>query len=64
MQGRDDVKLMGVGILDFSNDQAAQLRATLLRRAVRQEVAQNVNREVGARMPNKRITPKSEVLEP
>ena len=41
--GRDDLKLMGVGILDFSNDQAAQLRATVLRRATQQEVAQDVN---------------------
>jgi hypothetical protein len=49
--GRDDVKLMGVGILDFSNDQAAQLRATLLRRAVRPEVAQNVMLS-GSRCPN------------
>ena len=49
--GRDDVKLMGVGILDYSNDQAAQLRATLLRCAVRQEVAQNVMLS-GSRCPN------------
>ncbi len=40
--GRDDLKLMGVGILDFSNDQAGQLRATLSRRAARQEASQNV----------------------
>ncbi len=41
-RGRDDLKLMGVGILDFSNDQAAQLCATLKRRAGQQEVAQTV----------------------
>jgi hypothetical protein len=40
--GRDDLKLMGVGILDFSNDQGAQLRAALLRRAAQQEASQNV----------------------
>jgi hypothetical protein len=36
------IKLMGVGILEFSNDQTAQLRASLKRRAGQQEVAQNV----------------------
>lgn len=41
--GRDDLKLMAVGILDFSNDQAAQLRAILLRRAAQQEVSENLN---------------------
>jgi hypothetical protein len=40
--GRDNLKLMGVGILDFSTKQATQLRATLLRRAVQQGAAQNV----------------------
>lgn len=45
--GRDDLKLMGVGILDFSNDQAAQLRATVSRRAARQEALQNVKLSAG-----------------
>jgi hypothetical protein len=40
--GRDDLKLMGFSILEFSTDQAAQLRATLLRRAAREEASQNV----------------------
>jgi hypothetical protein len=40
--GRDDLKLMGFSILEFSTDQANQLRAALLHRAVRQELAQNV----------------------
>ncbi len=40
--GRDDLKLMAVGILDFSTDQAAQLRATLLRRAAQQDASQNL----------------------
>jgi hypothetical protein len=40
--GRDDLKLMGFSLLEFSTDQAKQLRAALLRRAVRQELAQNV----------------------
>jgi hypothetical protein len=41
--GRNEMKIIEVGILDFSTEQAAQLRATLLRRAVQQRVAQNVN---------------------
>ena len=45
--GHDDLKLMGVGILDFSNDQAAQLRATLLRRATQQVASQNVRLSAG-----------------
>ena len=40
--GRDDLKLMGFSILEFSTDQAKQLRDTLLRRAARQEASQNV----------------------
>jgi hypothetical protein len=44
--GRDDLKLMGFSILEFSTDQAAQLRATLLRRAARQEASQNVKLSV------------------
>ena len=39
---RDDLKLMGFSILEFSIDQARQLRDTLSRRAARQEVSQNV----------------------
>jgi hypothetical protein len=41
--GPDDLKLMGFSILEFSTDQAKQLRDTLLRRAARQEASQNVN---------------------
>jgi hypothetical protein len=41
--GRNEMKIIEIGILDFSTEQAAQLRATLLRRAVQQRVAQNVN---------------------
>jgi hypothetical protein len=44
--GRDDLKLMGFSILEFSTDQAAQLRATLLRRAAQQEASQNVKLSV------------------
>jgi hypothetical protein len=40
--GRDDLKLMGFSILEFSTDQAKQLRAALLHRAVQQELTQNV----------------------
>ena len=40
--GRDDLKLMDFSILEFSTDQAKQLRATLLRRAAQQEASQNV----------------------
>ena len=40
---RDDLMLMGFSILEFSTDQAKQLRAALLRRAARQEASQNVN---------------------
>ena len=39
---RDDLKLMGVSTVEFSADQARQLRSTLLRRAARQEASQNV----------------------
>jgi hypothetical protein len=45
--GRDDLKLMGVGILDFSNDQAAQLRTTLLRRATQQDASKNMKLSAG-----------------
>jgi hypothetical protein len=41
--GRDDLKLMGFSILEFSTDQAKRVRATLLRRAARQETSQSVN---------------------
>jgi hypothetical protein len=44
--GRDDLKLMGFSILEFSTDQAAQLRATLLRRAAQQEASQKVKLSV------------------
>jgi hypothetical protein len=40
--GRDDLKLIGLSILEFSPDQAKQLRAALLHRGVRQELAQNM----------------------
>jgi hypothetical protein len=40
--GRDDLKLMDFSILEFSTDQARQLRATLLRRAAQQEASQKV----------------------
>ena len=40
--GRDDLKLMDFSILEFSTDQAKQLRATLLRCAAQQEASQNV----------------------
>jgi hypothetical protein len=40
--GRDDLKLMGLSILEFTPDQAKQLRAALLHRAVRQELTQNL----------------------
>jgi hypothetical protein len=39
---RNDLKLIGFSTLYFSADQAAQLRARLLRRAAQQEVAQNL----------------------
>jgi hypothetical protein len=39
----NDLNLMGVSIVQFSTDQARQLRATLLRRAARQEASQNMN---------------------
>jgi hypothetical protein len=41
--GPDDLKLMGFSILEFSTDQAKQLRAALLRRAARQEASQNLH---------------------
>jgi hypothetical protein len=44
--GRDDLKLMGFNILEFSIDQAKQLRDTLSRRAARQEASQNVKLSV------------------
>jgi hypothetical protein len=40
--GRDDLKLIGFSMLEFSPDQAKQMRAALLHRAVRQELTQNV----------------------
>jgi hypothetical protein len=40
--GRNDLKVIGVGFLDFSSDQAEQMRATLLRRARQEEVAESV----------------------
>lgn len=40
---RDDLKLMGFSTVEFSADQARQLRATLLCRAARQEASQKVN---------------------
>ena len=39
---RDDLKLMGFSTVEFSTDQAKQLRDTLSRRAARQEASQNV----------------------
>ena len=44
---RDDLKLLGVSILEFSTDQAKQLRDTLSRRAARQEASQNVKLSAG-----------------
>ncbi len=41
--GRDDLKLIGLSFLEFSHDQGKQLRATLLHRAIRQELTQNLN---------------------
>ena len=41
--GREDLKFMEFSILEFSTDQAKQLRATLLRRAARQEISKNLN---------------------
>ena len=40
--GRHDLKLMGFSILEFSTDQAKQLQASLLLRAVQQDATQNV----------------------
>jgi hypothetical protein len=45
--GRDDLKFMEFSILEFSTDQAKQVRATLLRRAARQEISKNLNVSVG-----------------
>ena len=45
--GRDDLKLMDFSILEFSTDQAKQLRATLLRRATQQVASQNVKLSAG-----------------
>lgn len=39
---RNDRKLMGFSTLNFSTDQAAQLRTTLLHRAAQQEIARNL----------------------
>ena len=39
---RDDLKLMGFSTVEFSTDQARQLRSALLRRAALQEASQNV----------------------
>jgi hypothetical protein len=39
---RDDLKLIGVSILEFSTGQAKQLRDTLSRRAAQQEASQKV----------------------
>jgi hypothetical protein len=44
---RDDLKLMGFSTVEFSADQARQLRATLLRRAARQEASPNVKLSAG-----------------
>jgi hypothetical protein len=41
--GHDYLKLLGFSILEFSTDQAKQLRVTLSRRAARQEGSQNLN---------------------
>ena len=40
--GRDDLKLIGFSMLEFSSDQAKQMRTALLHRAVRPELSQNV----------------------
>jgi hypothetical protein len=40
--GREDLRLMGFSILEFSTDQAKQLRAALFDRTVRQERTQSV----------------------
>ena len=40
--GHDDLMLMGFSILEFSTDQAKQLRAALLHRAVRQQLTKNL----------------------
>jgi len=45
--GRDDLKLMGFSILEFSTDQAKQLQASLLLRARQQELAQNSKLSAG-----------------
>ena len=45
--GHDDLKLMDFSIVQFSTDQARQLRATLLHRAAQQETSQNVKLLVG-----------------
>jgi hypothetical protein len=44
--GRDDLKLMGFSTVEFSTDQAKQLRDTLSRRAAQQEASQNVKLSV------------------
>jgi hypothetical protein len=44
--GPDDLKLMGFSILEFSTDQAKQLRDTLSRRAAQQEASRNVKLSV------------------
>jgi hypothetical protein len=44
--GRDDLKLMGFSTVEFSTDQAKQLRDTLSRLAAQQEASQNVKLSV------------------
>jgi hypothetical protein len=41
--GRDDLKLMGSSILEFSADQVKQLQASFLLRVRHQEQVQNLN---------------------
>ena len=41
--GRNDLNAIGIGLLNFSTDQATQMGSALLRRARQQEVAQDVN---------------------
>ena len=40
--GRDELKLMGFSILEFSTDEANQLRATVIQRARQQELVQDL----------------------
>jgi hypothetical protein len=46
--GRDDLKFMGFSILEFSTDESKQLRATVMRRARQQELAQNLKLSAGS----------------